>query len=70
MRRRKAAASKVRLEVRTPKFFVSSTMPDSSAAASLAVMSDASSAYCSTSVTSSEAEEANGSCRFSTGCSM
>ena len=66
MRRRKAAASNVRLDVRTPKFFVSSTIPASSAAASCGRMSVASTAYCSSSVTSSEADEANGSCMLST----
>ena len=42
------------------------TIPASSAAASCGRMSVASTAYCSSSVTSSEADEANGSCMLST----
>ena len=58
VRRRKAAASNVRPPVRLVKFFVSSTMPASSASASQRRMSDGSTRYCSSSVTSSQVEEA------------
>ena len=57
-RRRKAAASKVRPPVRMEKFLVSRTMPASRASASARVRSVGSAIYWSSSVTSSEAEEA------------
>ena len=57
-RRRKAAASKVRLPVRMVNCLVSSTMPASRASASVLSRSAGSSRYCSSSVTSSLAEEA------------
>ena len=57
-RRRKAAASKVRPPVRRTKCFVSSTMPASRASASSRRRLDGSMRYCSSSVTSSDAEEA------------
>ena len=57
-RRRKAAASKVRPPVRRVKLLVSSTMPASSASASPRSRSVESSRYWSSSVTSSQAEEA------------
>ena len=57
-RRRYAAASKVRPPVRLVKFLVSSTMPASRASASHLRMSPGSTRYCSSSVTSSEADEA------------
>ena len=57
-RRRKAAASKVRPPVRRVKCFVSSTMPASRASASSRRRLDGSMRYCSSSVTSSDAEEA------------
>lgn len=57
-RRRKAAASKVRSPVRMVKFFVSSTMPESMASASQRRMSSVSTTSCSTSLMSSQTEEA------------
>ena len=57
-RRRKAAASKVRVPVRMVKFLVSSTMPASTASASILRRSVGSRIYWSSSVTSSLAEEA------------
>ena len=57
-RRRKAAASKVRVPVRMVKFLVSSTMPASTASASIFKRSVGSRIYCKSSVTSSLAEEA------------
>ena len=56
--RRKAAASKVRAPVRMVKFLVSSTMPANRASASARSRSAGSMIYCSSSVTSSLAEEA------------
>ena len=55
---RKAAASKVRSPVRMVKFFVSSTMPESMASASQRRMSSGSTISCSTSLISSQTEEA------------
>ena len=57
-RRRNAAASKVLPPVRRVKCLVSSTIPASSASASSRIRSAGSTRYCSSSVTSSEAEEA------------
>ena len=57
-RRRKAAASKVRPPVRWVKCLVSSTIPASSAPASSRRRSVGSTRYCSSSVTSSLADEA------------
>ena len=57
-RRRYAAASKVRPPVRLVKFLVSSTMPASSASDSAFNRSPGSMRYWSSSVTSSDAEEA------------
>lgn len=57
-RRRKAAASKVRLPVRMVNCLVSSTIPASRASASVLNRSAGSSRYWSSSVTSSLAEEA------------
>ena len=57
-RRRKAAASKVRPPGRMVKFLVSSTMPASRASASVRSRSVGSAMYWSSSVTSSQAEEA------------
>ena len=57
-RRRNAAASNVRPPVRIVKFFVSSTMPASSASDSARSKSVGSARYCSSSVTSSDALEA------------
>ena len=57
-RLRNAAASKVRSPVRSVKFLVSSTMPESMASASQRSMSSGSQTSCSTSLRSSQVLEA------------
>ena len=61
LRRRNAAASNVRSPVRIVKFFVSSTMPESTASASKGRISVGSHSSCMSSVTSSHVDEAFGS---------